>query len=238
LPLETGTAFHSLGESVNIPIVMAARPSQIRAYCILSVLAILHSAAVLGLRFTNCVWSWWWLGLATSLFLWPLVLAIHPGRSILRFVLPTIIAAALFIPCASIYGVLIPYSIERERLIHEGRIYRDKHNAVSDLQPQWLAADKLEKLLRSAPRIILYSIDQDHTKPPEVKKGYRPVGADEVVLPDDMFTDSREIFSRADEVPNELLVPVGRTINSIAEETVRSHYGKIWLILRKEPKQK
>jgi hypothetical protein len=115
---------------------MSARPSQIRAHRILSGLAILHSAVVLGLRFGNYAWSWLWLGLATSLFLWPILLALHPGRSIPRFLLPAIVAAALFVPCAAEYGVRVHYSVG-----------------------QWLAANNLEKLLQANPRIILYSID-------------------------------------------------------------------------------
>lgn len=186
------------------------------AYRILSCLAILHSAAVLGLGFRNPddIWSWWWLGLATSLFLWPLVLAIHPGRSILRFLIPTIIAAALFLPCAPIYAGRIYYSVG-----------------------QWRAANKLEKLLRSNPRIILYSIDADYRKPLEVKKGYRQVGADEIILPDDIFDNSNE-FIRLDKATGlviaSIVASIGQTVNSIAEETDRSGYGKVWQILRKE----
>jgi hypothetical protein len=189
---------------------MTARPSQIRGYRILSCLAILHSAAVLGLRFGNYVWSWLWLGLATSLFLWLLVLAIHPGRSILRFLIPTIIAAALFIPCAPIYGFRIRYSVH-----------------------QWLVADKLERLLRSNPRIILYSIDADYRPPLEVKKGYRQVGADEIILPDDMFNNF-DTFARMDNLPESVIPFTDPTVNSIANEHVRSGYGRGWQILRKE----
>jgi hypothetical protein len=194
---------------------MTAPPSQIRAYRILSCLAILHSAAVLGLHFGNYRWSWLWLGLATSLFLWLLVLAIHPGRSILRFLIPTIIAAALFVPCAPIYGFLIRYSVQ-----------------------QWLVANNLEKLLRSNPRIILYSIDAGYRKPLEVKKGYRQVGTDEIILPDDVFDNSDGSFVRMDEAAKSVIASiaasVGQTVNSIAEETARSGYGRVWQILRKE----
>lgn len=129
---------------------MTARPSQIRTYRILSCLAILHSAVVLGgLHFGDYEGSWLWLGLATSLFLWLFVLAIHPGRSILRFLIPTIIAVVLFVPCAPIYAFRIYYSVG-----------------------QWRVANNLEKLLRSNPRIILYSIDAAFRKPWELKKGW------------------------------------------------------------------
>lgn len=195
---------------------MTARPSQIRAYRILSCLAILHSAVVLGLRLGNYEWSWLWIGLATSLFLWLLVLAIHPGRSILRFLIPTIIAAALFVPCAPVYGFLIHWSVH-----------------------QWLVADKLEKLLRSNPRIILYSINADYRKPLEVKKGFRQVGADEIILPDDLFDNSDGSLLRMDEAAKSVIASIaaslGHTVNSIAEESVRSDYGRNWQILRKEP---
>jgi hypothetical protein len=198
------------------PIVMATRPSQIRAYRILSCLAIIHSAVVLGLRFGNDRWSWWWLGLASSLFLWLLVLAIHPGRSILRFLLPTIIAAALFVPCARGYKFLMWVSVE-----------------------QWLAANNLEKLLRSNPRIILYSIDADYRPPLEVKKGYRQVGADEIILPDDVFTNQVGSFVRMEEAAGSVIASIatsiGKTVNSIADENARAGYGRRWQILRKVP---
>jgi len=198
---------------------MTARPSQIRAHRILSFLAILHSAAVLGLSSRNHdhVWSWWWLGLATSLFLWPLVLAIHPGRSLLRFLIPTIIAAALFLPCAHIYALRTHSS--------SGRIALGVY--------QWRAAHNLEKLLLSNPRMILYSIDQDGTKPLEAKKGYRLIGVDEIILPDDMYRIRGE-FVRMDEAPEELLIKAGQTISSTADKGGNSNYGKTWQILRRE----
>jgi hypothetical protein len=193
---------------------MTASPSQIRAYRILSCLAVIHSAVVLGLCFRNYdnVSPWWWLGLSTWLFLWPLVLAIYPGRSTLRFLIPTIIAAALFLPCAPIYAGRIHYSVW-----------------------QWRAANKLEKLLRSNPRIILYSLDADHIKPLEAKKGYRLVGVDEVILPDDMYR-SHKRFERMAEAEG-LLIEAGQTINSTAHKDGNTNYGKSWQILRKEPNE-
>src|SRR5437868_1135814 len=67
--------------------IMTTHASQVRTYRILGCLAVLHSGVVLGLLFGRGhsfgidPLSGLWLVLASSLFLWLLVLAIHPGRS-------------------------------------------------------------------------------------------------------------------------------------------------------------
>jgi hypothetical protein len=156
------------------------------------------------------MWSWWWLALASSLFLWLLVLAVHPGRSIRRFLIPVIIAGLLFIPCAPICGFGIWYSAR-----------------------QWRTSYELKKLLSSKPRMILYSIDADHLRPMEVKKGYRRLGVDEIILPSDFFNNAAE-FARMDQLPDSVLPFTDPTVNSIADQNVKSGYGKGWQILRKE----
>jgi hypothetical protein len=72
----------------------------------------------------------------------------------------------------------------------------------------------------------------------EVRKGYRQVGADEIILPDDLFDNSDGFFVRMDEAAKSVIASIaaslGHTVNSIAEESVRSDYGRDWQILRKE----
>jgi hypothetical protein len=197
---------------------MAASPSQIRAYRILGFLAIVHSSVVLSFLFSGEAhflrsWVWWWLGLATLLFFWLIVLLIHPGRSVPRFLIPTIIATALFLPCAPFYA---------GQLQHSAR--------------QWRVAHNLNKLLRSNPKMILYSIDADYREPLDIPKGYRPVGTDEIILPDDLCDNCVESFVRMDDaaIPARIAACLGHTVNSNADETNRSNYGWDWQILRKE----
>ena len=84
--------------------------TQIRWYRILSFLAALHSAVVL-IMFTRLHSGspFWleqlWVGLATLLFLWPIVLAFHSGRSALRLIAALVVASALFLPCADSYSL-------------------------------------------------------------------------------------------------------------------------------------
>jgi hypothetical protein len=190
---------------------MPARPSQIRHHRILGAIAVVHGAIVLGLYFAPNLFfgSWWWLGLASSLWLWLVVLAVHPGRSLLRFLIPTILVVALFAPCATYYRLFISL---RSR--------------------QWLVANDLEKLPRTKLRMVLYSIDADHIRSIEIKKGYRRLGADEVILPDDMF-NSFDTFARMDNLPSSVIPFTGPTVNSIANESERLGYGQGWQILRK-----
>ena len=83
--------------------------TQIRRYRILSSLAVLHSAVVLimfmRLQSGSPFWlEQLWVGLATLLFLWPIVLALHSGRSALRLSAALVVASALFVPCADSYS--------------------------------------------------------------------------------------------------------------------------------------
>ena len=85
--------------------------------------AVLHSAALLVWLLVAFVryggWPLWvehmWLGLATLWFFWPLVLALHRGRSLLRFVLPVLISVAFaalwirhYVPVARLALGLLP----------------------------------------------------------------------------------------------------------------------------------
>lgn len=75
---------------------MKATPSQVRVHRILGCLAVLHAMLVAVPLLTgayDAIWFWWfWVVLATLWFFWPLVLAVHPGRSLLRIVVPLILA--------------------------------------------------------------------------------------------------------------------------------------------------
>lgn len=75
--------------------------SIVRVHRILGLLAVLHSVLIFAvffgvIFFAHWSWSFWfsrlWVGFATLWFLWPLVLAFHPGRSVLRLIVPLIIA--------------------------------------------------------------------------------------------------------------------------------------------------
>jgi hypothetical protein len=85
--------------------------TRIHWYRILSSLAVLHSAVVL-IMFTrlDSASPFWleqlWVGLATLLFLWPIVLAFHSGRSTVRLIVALVVASALFVPCADSYSVI------------------------------------------------------------------------------------------------------------------------------------
>jgi len=77
---------------------MLPRPAATRVHRILGLLAVLHSAALLVWLLIAYVryggWPLWvehlWLGLATLWFVWPLVLALHHGRSFLRWLVPVL----------------------------------------------------------------------------------------------------------------------------------------------------
>ena len=200
---------------------MTASTSQVRTYRIFGCLTVLHSGVLLFLRFGLERFfgihpsAGWWLLAASSLFLWLFVLALHPGRSTRRFLISTLIATALFIPCAPMYRF-----------------------AMYVYACQWRAAYKVERLLTSNPKIILYSIDAEYRRL-ETKKGYRQLGPDEIVLPDDVFNDSNGSLVRMGDDNKPMIVSIantlGNTINSITDEDVRAGYGKDWQLLRKEP---
>ncbi|MEY2483295.1 MAG: hypothetical protein QOK24_1823 [Verrucomicrobiota bacterium] len=96
----------------------------------------------------------------------------------------------------------------------------------------------MERLLTSNPKIILYSIDAEYRRL-ETKKGYRQLGPDEIVSPDDVFNNSSGSFVRMGDDNKPMIVSIantlGNTINSITDEDVRAGYGKNWQLLRKEP---
>src|SRR3954470_9567007 len=123
---------------------MAASSSHVRIYRILGCLAVLPSGLVLaiylgaGEAFDISPFRGSGLVLTVSLILWLLVLTLHPGRSIRRFLIFAIIPTALFALGTPWYGLSIRYYVD-----------------------QWSAAYKLEELLRSNPRMILYSVDAE-----------------------------------------------------------------------------
>lgn len=82
--------------------------------------------------------------------------------------------------------------------------------------------------------MILYSIDQDLVRPLAIRNGYRRVGMDETILPDDVFNNF-DIFARMDNLPESIIPFTAPTVNDIADKEVRSSYGHGWQILRKKP---
>jgi hypothetical protein len=90
---------------------MNSHMTQIRWYRILSSLAVIHSAVVL-IMFTRLGSGspFWleqlWVGFATLLFLWPIVLVLHSGRSALCLIVAVVIGSALFVPCADSYSFI------------------------------------------------------------------------------------------------------------------------------------
>jgi hypothetical protein len=84
---------------------------QARAYHLLGACAILHSALLL-LRATETLpeglpqWSVndrFWIALALLWFLWPVVMALHPGRSRLRFTVPIFLSLLFLVPSSRFY---------------------------------------------------------------------------------------------------------------------------------------
>ncbi len=101
----------------NIPV---SRPGTV--YYVLGVCAILHSALLL-LRATESLpaglpeWSVtdrFWIALALLWFLWPIVMALHPGRSWLRFAVPILLSLLFLMPSGRFYYWII------EEELHSG----------------------------------------------------------------------------------------------------------------------
>lgn len=85
-----------------------------RTYNHLGYLALAHAVAVFGLAFlllsgTEVAWRLrLWVGLVTFWFFWPVVLALHRGRSAVRFAVFMLVAAvALFLP-VRFYSMVAP----------------------------------------------------------------------------------------------------------------------------------
>jgi hypothetical protein len=95
---------------------MTETNSAIRTYRVLAVLAVLHSAAVFtvwlfarpgAFPLPPRVWvifAWCWL-------IWPLVLSLHRGHSLLRFVVPVALSLALLIPCVPLLLTFTAWSV-------------------------------------------------------------------------------------------------------------------------------
>ncbi|HKP05091.1 MAG TPA: hypothetical protein VJU77_17210 [Chthoniobacterales bacterium] len=79
-----------------------------------------------------------------------------------------------------------------------------------------------------------------HRKRLESRKGYRQVGPNEIVLPDDFYDNGEGSFVRMGEDDKPMSVSIanslGKTVNGIAEEEMRAGYGNDWQLLRKEPR--
>jgi hypothetical protein len=92
--------------------------SAIRVYRILAFLAVIHSAAVLtvwlfarpdAFPISPRVWvifAWAWL-------IWPLLLSLHRGRSLVRFAVPVVLGLVLLIPCMPMLLAFTAWSIGR-----------------------------------------------------------------------------------------------------------------------------
>jgi hypothetical protein len=98
---------------------MNASPSA-RAYRRLGYLALGHAAALLALapwflasRFTDEPGYWLlplWVGFVTLWFFWPVVLALHQGRSVPRFTVFIALTAVLMLPSLKPYSDLAPWT--------------------------------------------------------------------------------------------------------------------------------
>jgi hypothetical protein len=87
--------------------------SRSSTHWLLGCLAVLHSAVILGLLLgRGSGGPYWfellWVGITTLWFFWPIILVLHPGRSILRILLPLIVAGILLFPCARDYNFVAP----------------------------------------------------------------------------------------------------------------------------------
>jgi hypothetical protein len=95
---------------------MAETNSAIRVYRVLAILAVIHSAAVFS------VWLFArpdvfplpplvWVISAWCGLIWPLLLSLHRGRSLLRFAVPVLLGLALLIPCVPLLLAFTAWSI-------------------------------------------------------------------------------------------------------------------------------
>src|SRR5882757_9220927 len=97
---------------------MKPTPSQIRLHRIFGCVAVLHAASlsvfILLWMFhygsTSLVQERLWVGFATLWLLWPIILALHAGRSIFRFGIPFVISLLILIPSIREYPRTAPYS--------------------------------------------------------------------------------------------------------------------------------
>ena len=82
---------------------MSARAD--RQYKVFAALAIAHATLALSLWLVaiyadaHVLPGRTWLALVWLWLLWPLTLALHPGRSLPRFVIPTLLGALFLAPC-------------------------------------------------------------------------------------------------------------------------------------------
>ena len=88
----------------------------IREYRLFTWLAVLHSVILVGwLIGAFDRGPWWldkaWVGFATLWLFWLPVLAIHPGRSVRRLLLPLVVAAPLLFVCARWYALVGPHAL-------------------------------------------------------------------------------------------------------------------------------
>ncbi|MEY2483420.1 MAG: hypothetical protein QOK24_1948, partial [Verrucomicrobiota bacterium] len=93
--------------------------SHARAYRRLGYLALAHAAILFGIAAfllksgsTDSGGLWFlrlWVGLVALWFLWPIVLALHPGRSALRLTVFTSIAAVLLLPSLRFFDMTAPW---------------------------------------------------------------------------------------------------------------------------------
>lgn len=103
---------------------MKASPSKVRVHRILGCLTVLHGLLVAVLLFTvarDSIWFFWfWVVLATLWFFWPLVLAVHPGRSVLRIILPLILAYPGYFLWSRPYSLVVVQAFHLEESLTWG----------------------------------------------------------------------------------------------------------------------
>jgi hypothetical protein len=117
-----------------------------------SILLGVYTGAFYSFRFSAWLWRLHhlWVGLASLWLLWPLVLALHPGRSALRLALPLGISVAFLIPCTRAYRAMAPVTFDLP-IIHYVVSYYDRngdgivdfelHHALNADDADWALSD-------------------------------------------------------------------------------------------------
>jgi hypothetical protein len=119
---------------------------------VLSIIVAVYSGVFYGFRYSAWPWGFdrFWVGLATLWLLWPLVLALHPGRSALRVTLPIGISVAFLMPCIRAYRIEAPatfgfptirYVVTYYDRNEDGIVDFELHRAVNADDADWAVSD-------------------------------------------------------------------------------------------------
>jgi|SRR5450631_442267 len=94
-----------------------ARPAPSSAYRALATIMIVHALLILLFVLSLIYFDFAvipgraWLILSWLWFIWPLVLLLHPDRSVLRVLAPCLVSIALLAPCAPLVWALTVLAI-------------------------------------------------------------------------------------------------------------------------------